>query len=178
MKRMIVGAVLCLSLSLIGLLVYPLATSVFAECAGSAELEPDPNDPTRCVESTASTTGTAGPDCKAVDVNFLSFPTWYRGLDCETTVGDGQHINIAKDSSVSTIIFTVALNILDMALRITGIVAVFYIIYGGFIFITAQGDPQRAGQGREAITRALIGVVIAIAASAAVSFIVAGLPSA
>jgi len=49
-------------------------------------------------------------------VNFLYFPTWYRGLDCEANGS----INIGQGTDLSTTIFKIALNII-------GIVAVIMI---------------------------------------------------
>ncbi len=39
-----------------------------------------------------------------------------------------------------------------------------FIIYGGFIIITASGDPEKAGKGRQILTYAIIGLAIALLA--------------
>ncbi len=43
---------------------------------------------------------------------------------------------------------------------IAGIVAFFYLIYSGFIYLTAGGNPDAAKKGQQGILNAIIGVVI------------------
>ena len=42
--------------------------------------------------------------------------------------------------------------------------AVLVIIYGGFLYITAAGDPSKAEKGKTALTLAIIGIAIALIA--------------
>ena len=42
--------------------------------------------------------------------------------------------------------------------------AVLVIVYGGFLYITAAGDPSKAEKGKTALTLAIIGIVIALIA--------------
>ncbi len=42
--------------------------------------------------------------------------------------------------------------------------AVLVIVYGGFLYITAAGDPSKAGKGKTALTLAIIGIAIALIA--------------
>jgi len=56
--------------------------------------------------------------------------------------------------------------LVNWGLGIVGIIAVIYLIYGGVIYITAGGDAEKAGKGRVAITNAIIGIIIIIAALA------------
>ena len=44
------------------------------------------------------------------------------------------------------------------------IVAVLMVVYGGFVYITAAGDPAKAGQGKSILTYAIIGLAIALIA--------------
>ncbi len=39
-----------------------------------------------------------------------------------------------------------------------------FIIYGGFVIITASGDPEKAGKGRQILTYAIVGLAIALLA--------------
>lgn len=50
--------------------------------------------------------------------------------------------------------------IFTWALYIGGAVAVIYIIYGGFSYITAGGDESKAEQAKNTLTFAIIGVVV------------------
>jgi hypothetical protein len=65
----------------------------------------------------------------------------------------------------------VILAILDIMLRIAGLVAVGFVIYGAIQYITSQGEPDGIKKAQNTITNALIGMVIAITATAAVAFI-------
>jgi hypothetical protein len=47
-----------------------------------------------------------------------------------------------------------------LLLGLVGIVAVIYLIYGGFMYVTAAGDADKATKGRTVIINALIGLAI------------------
>lgn len=117
------------------------------------------------VPSTAS-----AADCgSAEDASFLSFPTWHRGLSCV----DGK-VDIQGGAPLD-LVFTIALNLLDIALRIVGIMAVGFIIYGGFRYIISRGSPEQMKQALDTVLKAVIGAVIAMVAAFIVSFLVTGL---
>ena len=59
-------------------------------------------------------------------------------------------------------IWRIALNLIEDLFQITGYIAAGYIIYGGFLFITSSGSPDRAVRGRKTVFNAIIGLVIAI----------------
>jgi len=65
--------------------------------------------------------------------------------------------------------------ILQFVLILAGLLAVFYLIYGGIIYVTAGGDAEKAGKGRVAITNAIIGIVIIAAALVIYNLVVGGL---
>jgi hypothetical protein len=103
--------------------------------------------------------------------DFLSFPPWYRGLDCVTDANGNQTIEISGGSPAD-IIFKVALNIIDIVLRLIGIAAVGFIIWGGFQYIISRGEPERTKSAIITIRNAIIGMVIAMVAAVIVSFVV------
>lgn len=102
---------------------------------------------------------------------FFGLPTWYRYIknfdnDCVPEV------SFLKNGKVDgAVIFQVALAIIDILLRLGALLAVGYVMYGGFVYLTSQGEPDGTKRGRQAITNALIGLVITIMASAIVAFI-------
>lgn len=57
------------------------------------------------------------------------------------------------------------------ALYFGGAVAVIYLIYGGILYITAGGDPEKATQGKNAVTYAIIGIIVIALALVAVRWI-------
>jgi hypothetical protein len=50
----------------------------------------------------------------------------------------------------------------------SGVVAVIYIIWGGYSYITAGGDAEKAGAGRTTLVNAIIGLIIIFSAYAIV----------
>lgn len=52
------------------------------------------------------------------------------------------------------------LNLVNIVLIFAGLVAFFYLIWGGFQYITSGGDSTKAEKGRGAIVNAIIGIII------------------
>ncbi len=102
---------------------------------------------------------------------FLGLPVWYRYLHDGTRMqeinGQCEFVNFTFPGDAALI----ALGILDIALRLAGLVAVGYVIYGGFKFVTSQGDPEGIKNARQTIINALIGLVIALLATTLVAFV-------
>ena len=55
-------------------------------------------------------------------------------------------------------------NVTNWVFYIMMTLAVLMIIYGGFLYITAAGDPEKAGKGKTVLTLSIIGIVIALIA--------------
>lgn len=105
----------------------------------------------------------------ACTARFLTFPAWYRGLPRE-----GCNIKppaSGTDTSLTAFIFTIVVNIIEIALQLVAYAAVGYIIYGGFKYLTAAGDPSRITAGRKIITNALIGLVLSFMSIAIVNLV-------
>lgn len=62
--------------------------------------------------------------------------------------------------------------VINLFLLIAGITAFFFILYGGFVYLTAGGDAAKATQGRTYIVNAVIGVIIIFAAYALARFVI------
>ena len=54
--------------------------------------------------------------------------------------------------------------ITDWLFYILTLVVVLMVIYGGFVILTASGDPEKAGKGRAILTYAIIGLAVALLA--------------
>jgi SNF family Na+-dependent transporter len=112
--------------------------------------------------------------CSGSGNTFLGFPTWYKYLDHSWEGGDlGCDIRFSVTSTRD--IGRVMLAIFEIVLRIAGIVTVVFIVYGGFQYLIARGEADRAKAARTTIMNALIGLVIALFASAAVNLIAGNL---
>ncbi len=57
-------------------------------------------------------------------------------------------------------LFTALGNLVSTVLLWAGILAFFYVLYGGFIYVTAGPDQSKADGGRKAIVNAVIGIII------------------
>lgn len=68
-------------------------------------------------------------------------------------------------------IWLVGLAVFDDLLRVAGMVAVVFVIYGGVRYITSQGEPEATKAAQGTIINALIGLAIAIVAATTVAFI-------
>lgn len=109
---------------------------------------------------------------------FLGFPHWYEYLDVDAVTIDGELVcdvvGPAGDDggiSITQAAGRVALAILDILLRLAGIVAFFFIVYSGFKFTLSQGDVQKEKDARETAINAVIGMVITIFAVVIVTFV-------
>lgn len=120
------------------------------------------------VSSALFTTPVLAADCGAGDgASFLeAFPTWHEYLvkdgDCQI---DPDQFNFPGD------LWKVALAIVAMLLRLAGLVAVGYTIYGGFKYVLSRGNPSEAAKARQTIIDALIGIAIASIAIVLVAFL-------
>ncbi|MCL2173846.1 pilin [Candidatus Saccharibacteria bacterium] len=126
--------------------------------------------------SAASVTSNECNDRAQFAVNaFLGFPTWYRGLELEANAERTGCILAEKafeGKEIGLIIFTIALNVIDIALRIAGLIAVGFVIWGGFHYTMSRGDPESTKKSLNIIRSAIIGVGISMVSSAVFSFLV------
>lgn len=103
---------------------------------------------------------------------FFGLPVWYRYLNDGTRMAEvNGRCEFVDGFSFPGDLALVGLGVLDIVLRLAGLVAVGFVVWGGIQFITSQGDPEGVKQARQTIINALIGLVIALLATAAVAFI-------
>ncbi len=98
---------------------------------------------------------------------FLGFPTWYKYLE-GTTATNGL---CAPSVRALSDVWLIGAAVIEILLRIAVLVAVIGIVYGGFNYITSQGEPDKTAKARSTIINAAGGMVVAILATAIVSFI-------
>lgn len=121
----------------------------------------------------------AAEKCTLGNDGFFGFPTWYKYLGGERTgeLVDGTRkcevaFSLMKDDKFNGgDLLLVAISIVDMLIRLVALVAVFFVMYGGIRYITSQGSPDGTKAAQGTIMNALIGLAIAITASALVAFI-------
>lgn len=112
------------------------------------------------------------PDAQAAcgGDGFLGFPQWYEYLDIKLPDVDGEPVCSPSVSGLNDI-WLIVLAVIEILLRVTVIIAIAFVIVGGIKFITARGNPDKINTARNSVQDALIGLVIAISATAIVSFI-------
>lgn len=116
---------------------------------------------------------------------FFGLLPWYHYLKKETVpsgiendpatpTNEGLMCNIAFNplpSNGQSDILLVLLVIIDDLLRIAGLVAIGFIIWGGILYLTSQGSPDQTQKAQNTLQNAILGLVICILAIALVSFI-------
>lgn len=73
-------------------------------------------------------------------------------------IPSGSQSGLPNNTTVSSFI----LSIINIALAVAGLVAVLFLIIGGFRYITSAGNEETAEQAKKIITNAIIGVVVII----------------
>lgn len=108
----------------------------------------------------------AGDQCTKA---FLGFRPWYQGLPADLS-----NCTVASptEAQLPAFVWTIVLNILADLFGVIGYLSIIFVIYGGFLFIMAHGDPGKVAKGKKTLTAAVIGVGIALLASVIVNAII------
>lgn len=103
--------------------------------------------------------------CETKGIGIL--PSWYKYLKSEEdTTGRCSVVFVFPDD-----IGTVLLAIVEILLRLGVYVAIGFVIYGGILYMTSQGEPDKAANAQKTLLNAVIGLVITIVATGVVAFI-------
>ncbi len=128
------------------------------------------------IVSTTSLSQTAtAAECKN-EVSLLpGAKPWYSGLCKMDGANKTNDIELTTPQESGT---KIALNILNIIMVLAGYVAVAYVMWGGFNYLTATGDSGKTASAKRTITNALIGLLISLSAVAIIYFIggVYGIP--
>lgn len=89
------------------------------------------------------------------------------GLDC----GEGTNLT-DKDAR------DVVANLINVVLQITGIILVLYIIYAGYLWMTAAGDDEQIGKAKSIVSACVMGLMLVLASYSIASFVIEKLRSA
>lgn len=65
-------------------------------------------------------------------------------------------------------------NLINVAIGLTGVIAVVVVVFGGQRYLTSAGDPSRAKQAKDMIMYGVIGIVVAVLAWAIINFVITG----
>ena len=89
---------------------------------------------------------------------ILGLPHWYDYV-C------GHDFQIPQD------IPGVALAIVDILLRLVGLIAIGYVVFGAIKYVVSQGEPDKVSEAKGTVINALAGLIIATLAVAMVRFL-------
>jgi cytochrome bd-type quinol oxidase subunit 2 len=84
-----------------------------------------------------------------------------------------QNIPGAEGAGVPTLscVWVALSNIINAALVLSGVVAVFLIIWSGFQYVTSSGDKEKVDNARKRLTYAIIGLVFIFLSFLIINFI-------
>jgi len=106
------------------------------------------------------------PVAAACESRLMGIPPWYRGLtapDTSTNPPSCKMKSPADVGGISNYIWRIVLNGIEMAIVAVAYVSTFFILYGGFLFMTGGSSPGQIERGRKTILNAVIGLVICMA---------------
>jgi hypothetical protein len=104
------------------------------------------------------------------DKGFFGLPPWYKYLKLDPGTCEVVDFNLLGTGTNSGLLL-IGLAVVDLLLRIAAIVAIAYVIWGGFTFMTSQAEPDKLAQARHTIMNALIGLGLALLATSIVVFV-------
>ena len=133
------------------------------------------------------TTVLAKPPTTVADCEngILGIPPWFRGIVKlqknsvtnvnECIIENPNDLNTAAKDQPSNglqhFIIKVVLNVIEIGLFIAGYAALFFILFGGFLFLTGGANPGQTEKARITLLNAIIGFAISTAAIGAVNLI-------
>ncbi|MBI4257120.1 hypothetical protein HY626_03650 [Candidatus Uhrbacteria bacterium] len=84
-----------------------------------------------------------------------------------TTVGT----SIGTDATTNTLPELIG-NIIAVLLSVLGIIFVVLVVYAGFLYLTAGGEPDKVKKAKTLLTQSVIGLIIIVAAYAIAAFVI------
>lgn len=129
---------------------------------------------------TASAKAVTAEACVRSSSNVLGFPTWYKYLNPTFVPASGNApaecklaipLNAAGETDFMQAIGPILLAVFEIILRVSGILAIVFVIWGGIQYQLSQGEPERINKARSVIINALIGLALSISATVIVNLI-------
>ena len=107
-----------------------------------------------------------GDSGKLNNNSFLMFRPWYYDL----CIDDNDSVVPPKDNSsdgteFTKFVWTIIMNVVYDLFAIIGVIAVGFVIYGGYAFLTAGGDPGKIAKAKKVLTSAIVGILVALSAT-------------
>lgn len=100
--------------------------------------------------------------------SFFGLKTWHHYLEKDASCNI-KNFNVLPSSGKSDFLL-IALAIVDDLLRIAGLVAIGFVIYGAILYMISQGQPEQTKRAFGTIINALVGLALCIMSVALVAF--------
>lgn len=104
--------------------------------------------------------------------NFFGFPPWYKYLgknDVNVDLAGGNVCSPRLDSLND--FWLIGLAVVEILLRVAILAAIAYVLLSGVKYVTSRGNTDKTEAAKKTLVDALIGLIIAISATAVVTFI-------
>jgi Type IV secretion system pilin len=118
---------------------------------------------------------------------LLGIPAWYKylpGEGVQQISRDGTPGDVVCQPTIKTVtsasgeeekipinnILLIVAAIIEILIRVAGLAAFIYLIYGGFMYLTSSGNSEQVGKAGTTLLNAAIGLGIAISATAIINF--------
>ena len=94
----------------------------------------------------------------------------------DKTIREGESVsalsecNVEKTEGEKSLMSNVSM-LINVFASVMGFLAIGMIIYGGFMLLTAQGDPARIKRGKDVVLYSVIGLILVMLAYAIVNFV-------
>jgi hypothetical protein len=100
---------------------------------------------------------------------FFGLDPWYKYLDTDKDCNI-INFNVLPTNGQSDLLL-IGVAVVDDLLRVAGLVAIAFVIYGGIQYVASQGSPDQTQKAQSTIQNALVGLIICMLAVAVVSFL-------
>jgi uncharacterized membrane protein len=101
---------------------------------------------------------------------FLGLNPWYVYLNLRPYPDCSLNLDLTHYSNWNDL-WLIAVALLDDLMKVAGIVAVVFVLYGGFRYLTSQGNPENIKAAGSTLLNAIVGVIIAFLAAGVVGFL-------
>lgn len=103
---------------------------------------------------------------------ILGFRPWYYGSDVSTSASGTCEIKSPNgDTELQKFITQIVANVLSDLFVAIAYIAIGFIIYSGFMYITSDGNPSKAAKAQKSLAGSIIGLIVSVAAAAIVRFV-------
>lgn len=115
-----------------------------------------------------ATFGATFAETPACSRTFFGLKPWFHYLQADSECNI-VNFNVLSDGGSDLML--IALALVDDMLRVAGFVAIAFLIYGGFLYITSQGSADQTAKAQSTIQNSLLGLVVAVISISFVTFL-------